>query len=151
MTFRPFQDPPFSLRGLQDEISRVVERVWEGGFTPNVFTGSRTPTIDLYEFSDRYVVYAEVPGLSGDDVEVTYLENALTIRGETSTPVDQDDNVNRLRGERRFGKFSRTLELPAGIDADRIAAKCHAGVLEVAIPKSSSASPKSVKVEVAKD
>lgn len=152
MTFRPFQDPQASLLGLQDEISRLVERVWQGGGPGGVLSGlSRTPTIDLYEMPEKFVLYIDVPGLSGDDIDVSYLNNSITIKGDRKGPVEESKEVTCLRGERRYGAFTRTVELPTEIDPEGVSAKCRAGVLEVSIPKPSSASPRSVKVDVAED
>ncbi len=145
MAFRPFTDAPRSLRQLQDEVNRVVERVWEGA--PDVLsTQPRVPKIDLYEFPERFLIHAEIPGLAGDDVEVTFLDNALTLRGEMVTPIDETDEVRIVRSERRFGKFTRSIELPGEVNADGIKAKCHAGVLEVTVPRVVVESPKTVKV-----
>lgn len=145
MPFRPFSDAPRSLRQLQDEINHVVERVWEGA--PDVLSMQpRTPKIDVYELPERYVIHAEIAGLSGDDVEVAFLDNVLTLRGERCVPIEETDEVRVVRRERRFGKFSRHIELPGEVDADGIKAKCRAGVLEITVPRVVAESPKTVKV-----
>lgn len=148
MSFRPFQDPRLSLTNLQHEINRLIERVWHEGL-PNVpFVGQWSPTIDLYEYPDNYVLYAEVPGLECGDVELSYLDNVLTVRGEKRAPEGVSDDAKALRKERRFGAFTRAVDLPGDIDADRMSATCRAGILEVTIPKSEATKAKSIKVEV---
>ena len=148
MPFRPLQDSGLSLSNLQHEINHLIERVWREGLPSVPFLGQWSPAIDLYEYPDRYVLYAEVPGLEGGDVDLSYLDNVLTVRGERCAPEGVGDDANALRKERRFGTFCRTVDLPGGIEADRMSATCHAGVLEVTIPKSEATRPKSIKVEI---
>jgi len=147
--FRPFQDPQLSLGAIQDEMNRMFERVWHGGVSTRPFDGQPwAPAIDLYEQEDRYTLYAELPGVCGESVEVSYLANSLTIRGEKVRPENVAEGTSALRGERRFGAFCRTVELPGGIDADRASAKCHGGVLEITVPKSAASRAKTIRVEV---
>ncbi len=147
--FRPFQDPQLSLNAIQDEMNRMFERVWHGGVSTRPFDGQPwAPAIDLYEQEDRYTVYAELPGVCAESVEVSYLANSLTIRGEKGRPEKVAEGTPSLRSERRFGAFCRTVELPGGIDADRASAKCCGGVLEINVPKSASSRAKTIRVEV---
>ena len=147
--FRPFQDPQLSLGALQDEMNRMFERVWHGGVSMRPFDGQPwAPAIDLYEHEDRYVVHAELPGVTAECVDVSYLGNSLTIRGEKARPEGLGEATPPLRSERRFGAFCRTVELPGGIDADRASANCHSGVLEITIPKSAASRAKTIRVDV---
>lgn len=151
MSFRPFQDAQMTLGNLQGEMNKLFDRVWHGGFSTGPFDGQEWgPPIDLYENDESYRLFVEVPGVEAERVEVNHLENILTIRGEKPSPV-QDDASRPLRGERRYGSFSRTIELPGGIDAKRLTAKCHGGVLEITIPKSEASKPKPVKVDIQPD
>ena len=147
--FRPFQDPQLSLGAIQDEMNRMFERIWHGGVTTRPFDGQPwAPAIDLYEYDDRYTVYAELPGVRAESVEVSYLANSLTLRGEKARPEQVVEGTSSLRSERRFGAFCRTVELPGGIDAERASAKCHGGVLEISVPKSAASRAKTIRVEV---
>ena len=147
--FRPFQDPQLSLGAIQDEMNRMFERIWHGGVTTRPFDGQPwAPAIDLYEYDDRYTVYAELPGVRAESVEVSYLANSLTIRGEKARHEQIVEGTSSLRSERRFGAFCRTVELPGGIDAERASAKCHGGVLEISVPKSAASRAKTIRVEV---
>jgi HSP20 family protein len=152
MAFRPFQERQLSLSGLQDEMNRLIERVWHSGVSTGPFDGQEwAPVIDLYEHPDHYTLFAEIPGVDGNSVELSYIEQSLTIRGEKIKPASIGDQDHPVRGERRFGEFCRTIELPRDIDADRLSARCHTGVLEVTIPKSEASRPKSIKIDVADD
>lgn len=150
MSFRPFGMTPPSLSGIQDEMSRLLERVWHGGVQAGPFDGqSWAPPIDLGEHEHCYVIHVEVPGVSADKIDVSILGDSVTIRGQKNPPPGIDGNAGSpLREERRFGAFSRSIELPPGIDADKLSARCSDGVLEITIPKSAAAKPKTVKIQV---
>jgi len=149
LPFRALQDPQLSLSNLQDEMNRLFERLWHGGLSTRPFDGQQwAPPIDLYEHDDRYTLYVEVPGVDASSVDVSYLGSSLTVRGEKLRPTGVSDETPAVRSERRFGTFCRTIELPGGVDADRVSAKCCFGVLEVTIPKSEASKPKSIRVEV---
>ena len=147
--FRPLQDTQISLGALQDEMNQVFDRVWHGGLSTRPFDGQKwAPAIDVYERDDLYIVQVEMSGVDAKDVEVTHVGTSLTIRGERPDPFETQENVRRLRGERRFGGFCRTIDLPGDIDAEKLSAKCHGGLLEISIPKLASSRPKAVKIEV---
>jgi HSP20 family protein len=149
MAFRPFQDPQQIFGTLQDEMNRVFERVWHGGISTRPFDGQPwAPAIDLYEHDDRYVLYVEVPGVDGSAVDVSCVGNTLTLRGEKRRPAGVTDETPAIHGERRFGSFSRAIDLPAKINVDQVSACCHGGVLEITVPKSESSRPKSVRVSI---
>ncbi len=150
MNFRPFGMTPPSLNNLQDEMSRILEKVWHGGISAGPFDGqSWAPTIDVHEHNGCYVFYSEVPGVAPDTIDVSYLGGVLTIRGNKAAPAGIDGEPGHvLREERRFGAFSRSIELPPGSDHEKLTAACRDGVLTITIPKSASAKPKSVRVNV---
>lgn len=152
MPFGKFPNPQASLGALQDEMSRLMERVWHAGVSTGPFDGQEwAPFIDLYEFPDRYAMYVEVPGVEAKQIEVTYVGATLTIKGERRSPLAGQGDVRPLRNERRFGGFCRKVELPEDVDADRLSAKCHGGILEIAIPKSADSMPKAVKIDVSEE
>jgi len=149
MAFKPIQDTQQALGSIQDEMNRLLERVWHNGFsTPPLDGQSWGPPIDLYEYQDRYVAYVEVPGVDGSTIELTQADGVLHIRGEKIKPAETETACDTLKRERRFGNFCRGLDLPAGADAENVSAKCHAGVLEIAIRKTESARPKPIPIDV---
>lgn len=150
MSFRPFGMTPPSLHNLQDEMSRLLERVWHGGVTAGPFDGQAwAPPVDLYEHEACFVLYAEVPGVLPGQIDVSHLGSVLTIRGQKSAPEGIDGQPGHpLREERRFGAFARSVELPPGSDHERLSAACRDGVLTITIPKLATAKPKSVRVNI---
>jgi HSP20 family protein len=138
-----------SLSGLQDEMSRLIERIWHAGVSTGPLDGQQwAPVLDLHEFDDHYTLCVEVPGLDGASVELSYLGGELTLRGEKPKPKTAAGARRTLLGERRYGTFCRTIELPDNINADKLSAQCRLGVLEVTIPKSEAGKVKSVKIDV---
>jgi HSP20 family protein len=91
------------------------------------------PAVDLCEAPDRYVVTAEVAGLSRDDVQIQLQDGKLTLRGER--PPHDPQSVRFDRVERGHGRFTRTIALPHAVEAAAISATLEGGVLTIDIPK----------------
>jgi len=87
------------------------------------------PTVELKEEDDRVLARVDVPGVDPSKLEVTVRPWSLTVRGETS-------EEDRERGGQRYGQFTRTVSLPADVDAERAEATCSRGILRVTMPKS---------------
>jgi HSP20 family protein len=103
--------------------------------------------MDLVETEDAYVLRADLPGLSEDDVAIEVENNVLTVSGERKTEHEAKGE-GYYRVERAFGTFSRSLTLPDGVDAEAVAASFDRGVLEVRIPKPEEVKPKRVSISV---
>ena len=91
------------------------------------------PAVDLHETPDSYVIAAEVPGMSREDLEIHAHEGRITISGERRERAGPCEQYHRI--ERGHGGFSRTFQLPLPIDADAITADLRDGVLTVKCPK----------------
>jgi HSP20 family protein len=103
------------------------------------------PAIDLVEAEDQFVLRADLPGLSEQDVKIEVEDNVLTISGErTSEHEERKDGYYRL--ERSAGAFSRSLTLPEGVDPEQVKASFDKGVLEVEIPKPEQRKPRKVTI-----
>ena len=98
--------------------------------------------LDVIAKDDEYVITAAVPGLKSDDLSVEVLGEAVTIRGE----VKSEQNGYLLQ-ERRYGKFSRTLNFPVELDGAKAEASVENGVLTLRVPKAETARPKMIKVK----
>ena len=105
------------------------------------------PAMDLVETEDRFVLRADLPGLSEGDISLEVERGVLTISGERKAE-HEDKGEGYYRLERSFGSFSRQLTLPDGVDADRIEARFDKGVLEVRIPKPEERKPRKVSIAV---
>ena len=99
--------------------------------------------VNIREEDEAYTLSALVPGLKADDLHIQVLEDIIRIEGEYKL-----DDAEYLMRELPNGSFTRTLRLPAAIEADKVEAKIADGVLTLTLPKAESARPKKIKVEV---
>jgi len=97
-------------------------------------SGVMSPAVDVFEDEGKLIVKADLPGLSKDEINVKLVENILEITGEKKSE-EKVDRRDYLKFERSYGKFSRTLRLPEGLDMDHVTAGFTDGVLEIKIPK----------------
>ena len=104
------------------------------------------PAMDLMEADDHFVLRADLPGLSEDDVSIEIQDNTLTISGERKAEHEEKQR-GWYRVERSFGRFSRSLILPEGVDPEAVAAEFDKGVLEVRIPKPEERKPRRVAIK----
>lgn len=92
------------------------------------------PPVDVHEEAERFVVKADLPGVTLEDIEITADKGVLTLRGERK--ADKRENAQGYeRIERVAGSFSRRFQLPENVLSDDIKARYTNGVLEVSIPK----------------
>jgi HSP20 family protein len=104
-----------------------------------------SPSVDIKEEEDRYIVTADVPGIDPKDVEITMEKGALTIRGERrSEHEEHEKGLHRM--ERSYGSFVRSFSFPDSVDVDAIAASGKHGVVTVSIPKKPSEQAKRIAV-----
>jgi len=127
-------DPLRDLLALQERIERLAD-AGDAGWQPPV---------DVYEAADRYIVSAELPGLSRDAIELHVHDGQVTIRGQR--PASQVPCERYHRVERGHGTFSRRFTLSSAIDVDRVSADLKDGVLTIVIPKAANAVPRRIDV-----
>lgn len=106
------------------------------------------PSVDVHEEEQRYVVRADLPGVSPDDIEITAEAGVLTIKGERKNESKQPEG-NYQRVERVAGNFVRRFTLPEAAQTDSIKATHVNGVLELSIPKQVKPEARRIKVEAA--
>jgi HSP20 family protein len=104
------------------------------------------PKIDVVETDKTIEITAEMPGLSEDDVEVSLVDNVLTIRGEKQAEQQRDEQNYHVT-ECVYGSFYRAIELPAGIDPSSIQASTANGVLKITIPKPARSETQKIPVK----
>ena len=105
------------------------------------------PAMDVVETDDNFVLRADLPGLSEQDVNIEVEDNVLRISGER-TAAHEQKGKGYYRVERSWGAFSRSLTLPEGVDAEAVKASFNNGVLEVQIPKPEQQKPRKVQITV---
>src|SRR3954453_3728463 len=142
-------EPLRELSTLQNEMNRLFNTVFE---TPASAGGGAPlrrwmPAMDLVETDDHFVLRADLPGLSQEDVKIELEDDVLTVSGERKAEhEEQKEGYHRV--ERAFGSFSRTLTLPQGVDPEAITASFDKGVLEVTIPKPEVRKPRRISIGV---
>ena len=124
-----------------EELSRIQDRI-NGLFEQALLTdyedhegglpGTWSPAVDVLETPDGYLIFAELPGVRRDDIQVQVQDRRLEISGRRQS---LGENRNFLRLERSYGPFRRTFDLGAPVDVDSISAGFEKGVLRVHIPK----------------
>jgi len=102
--------------------------------------------VDVAETADKVVLKAEVPGMEPKDIDITLSGEILTIKGEKKSEREEKKGNYHLV-ERSYGSFSRSLRLPAAVDADKIEAKYDKGVLTVTCPKKEEVKPKAIEIK----
>jgi len=135
---------------LQDRINRMFDDTFRTISVPereDMETGNWTPTVDVVENNDNYLVKADIPGVKKDDLKLDVKDGTLTIKGEKKQEEKVEKN-NYIRIERSYGSFVRNFTLPTNVDASKINAKFTDGVLEITIPKKEEAKPKEIKINV---
>jgi HSP20 family protein len=136
----------------QDPIKQVFDRLFEGSLfqtgstdESSVVTSQWVPLVDIKEEPDRFVLYADLPGVEPRDIEVQMDKGMLTIKGERRGEATvETESFSRI--ERRHGSFHRRFALPDSADPDRITASGHNGVLQIVIPKRPETTPRRIQV-----
>ena len=141
-------EPAREVDSLQSEVNRVFDAFFGTGASTATRARRWVPAMDLVETEDQLVLKADLPGMTHDDINIEVKDGVLTVSGERRAE-HQENSEGFYRVERAFGQFSRSMSLPDGIDADKIAADFHDGVLEVRIPKPEERKPHRVQIGTA--
>ena len=142
-------EPLREFSTLQNEMNRLFNTVFDAPATGgNGGTMRRwMPAMDLVETDDHFVLRADLPGLSEEDVNIEVEDRVLTVSGERKAE-HEETKEGYHRVERAFGSFSRSLTLPDGVDAEAVSASFDRGVLEIRIPKPEQRKPRKISIGV---
>lgn len=136
---------PWGVGELQNEINRLFSN-W-GDNESSAATAGWVPTVDIQEYDNRFQLFVDLPGVEPRAVDITLDNGVLTISGERNFPqVPEGEQMVNRRTERGQGRFHRRFILPETVDADKVKASDHNGVLEISIPKQAKAQPRRIKV-----
>jgi HSP20 family protein len=127
-------------RAMDDAIGRTDEVNAAGQYF--------IPTMDAWETEQAFVVQVDLPGVTAENVDVSFDRNTLTIRGTRPATLPAADTGEKrvFIAERTPGTFGRTLRFPQYVEPSRIEAKFDSGVLTVTVPKSEAAKPRKIQV-----
>jgi HSP20 family protein len=142
-------EPLRELSSLQTEMNRLFNAAFDAPTSGGNGGQSRRwmPAMDLLETQDHFVLRADLPGVNEGDVNIELEDSVLTISGERKSEHEEREE-GYYRVERAFGRFSRSLTLPKGIDPEAVTAAFDAGVLEVRIPKPEERKPRKISIAV---
>ncbi len=137
-----------SVWDFMNEMDQVFNKVFESPSTGRSATELMdfAPPVDIEENGDFYLLSMDIPGVEAKDVKIDVSNGQLTVSGQRVKTHKEEQGPLR-RYERQFGQFTRSFLLPSQIDEEKIQARHEGGVLEIMIPKSGAAKPKSIKIE----
>ncbi len=142
-------EPVRELGTIQNEMNRLFNTFFD---TPAPTSGTTlrrwVPAMDLLETEDDFVLKADLPGLTENDVNIELESNVLTVSGERKVE-HEERKEGYYRVERASGSFSRSLTLPEGVNPEAVKASFDRGVLEIRIPKPEQRKPRKVSISVA--
>ena len=132
--------PVFGLR-------REIDRLFEDTFSRGDGVNNWSPAVDVSESDKEVKLELELPGINSTDVEITADNNVLTVRGEKRGERKEGGEENRYHiVERSYGTFTRSFQLPQGLDDSKIQAECDNGILTIHIPKAAVPQPRRIQI-----
>ena len=139
-----------NTRSLGSSLDRMLtlNRALDQAFNGVAGTRVWVPALDVAERGDAYVIHAELPGVGPDQVDVSFEQNVLTIRGTkpASFDVAAEGELRMFAAERVHGSFERSVRLPEFVDAENIEANFMNGLLTVTVPKAQAAQPRKITI-----
>lgn len=134
---RTFVSDPFSF--LREEIDRLFDK--------NSIVQGIAPEIEVAENAEGITLTAELPGMQQEDIDITLVEDLLTLKGEKKSESEKEGQTYHI-SERKYGSFSRSLKLPYAPEQNAVNASFKNGVLTLKIPRPSHAQPNTHKIQI---
>jgi HSP20 family protein len=132
--------------GERDPFTALMEGFFNGAARGEELS-NRTwrPAVDIRETDDAYLVNAELPGLSKEDINITIENNVIKLTGERRFEKDvKEEEYHRV--ERAYGSFTRAFSLPSRVNPESIEANFQDGILTIRVPKAAEARPRKVEI-----
>jgi HSP20 family protein len=146
MMYRRFRAP--TVWDEMDRIQREMYRAYRSANPRHYRVAPSFPAMNVWSNDEGLVVTAEVPGINPKDIEVSVIEDTLTVSGKRD-PEQVGEDANYLRQERGYGQFTRSLQLPYTVAANKVEASFKNGVLNVSLPRKEEDKPRKIKVKAA--
>lgn len=131
-------------------IDDAFDDILQGFFRParsmSSGPGALQPRMDVWARDDAFAITVELPGVKRDNIDISISGNEVSISAETTEIKEQGEKVRQLYGERRYGKYQRTIVLPHEVDQNQCQAKYTDGVLELVLPFNPNVMPKKIQV-----
>ena len=139
-------DPFREMMQLQNAVDRLFEAELASTLPLWRQSAAWALPLDVIETDDEFIVKASIPGINPDELDISLVDNVLTIKGEIKAEEESEDVRYHLR-ERRFGMFQRSISLPVPVNADKVEATYENGVLILHIPKAEEVKPKHISIK----
>jgi HSP20 family protein len=133
------------LNNLHGQINRIFDSQLANGSASSAATADWVPPADIEEYSDRFVLKLDVPGVNTSAIDITLENGVMAITGVREQDAG-DEGCERARRERAYGRFHRRFTLPETVDSESVRATGRNGVLELVIPKQPKAQPRRIEV-----
>jgi HSP20 family protein len=144
LPWRPLREPEETERWFEEVFGRPLIRSWR---RLTLEEKGWVPPIELIEKEDKFVVKAELPGMTKEEIDVSVMGDTLIIKGERKAETEAKEE-NYYCCERSYGSFFRSITMPSAVDAKKIKATYEDGVLEIALPKVSEVKPKKIEIGI---
>lgn len=136
-----------NLDNLRNEMDRIYDRYYRSGEEDAENICDCYPMVDIKETKDEFIVNAELPGVSKQDIKINFTDDSLVIEGEKKEE-EKDEKNTYHRVERSYGKFYRSFSFPGKVAGDKIKAAYKDGILSVSLPKKEEMKPKEISISV---
>lgn len=140
--FDPFQE----ALGLRDAMNQLFEESFVRPAWRSSASSALSFPVNVLETENSYQVQALLPGLSPENIEVSALQNTLTIKGQLESWVQPGQQGNWLAREIGTGTFERSISFPKAIDVDKIETSYQHGVLHLNVPLSEGSRPRKISI-----
>lgn len=148
----PIRQLPISLQDFATDVETIVDQVFNQGecksdkCDPADSSSAFRPAVDIYEGEHQFELFVDLPGVKSDGVKLEMHEDRLIVSG-VRAGVEKAEGVSAHRVERASGPFSRSIQLPKQLDAERIEAHFDNGVLHVVLPKQAKPMPRTIEIK----
>jgi HSP20 family protein len=141
-------DPFREMMQLRNTVDRLFETTLSdlGATTEPMAWGM---PLDVIEKDEAFIVKASVPGIDPENLEITFTDNVLTIKGMVEEDKEETSARYHMR-ERRYGSFTRSINLGSRVEGEKIDARYENGVLELTLPKAEEVKPKRIQIKTPK-
>ncbi len=142
---------PWSPFGSIASLKRDMDHLWDRFFSadPSIAPWGKgwVPSLDVSETKDKLIVKTEIAGVDPKDIDIKISGDVLTIKGEKKEEKEEKDENYHLM-ERRYGTFSRSIQLPMEVNEKKIKANYKNGVLKITLPKSEKSKAKATTIAI---
>ena len=142
------RDPVREMLSWSRAMDRMLNNFYDDGEVGFSEPLNLRMALDVIENDDEFIVKADVAGIDPENIDITYTDNNLSIKGEMTEEHEEKGEEGRYHlRERRYGTFSRTISMPGSVDVDNIEAETENGVLKIHLPKKEEVKPRRIEVK----